>query len=92
MRLTETRRDFVSLQDRCRVVIVKTIKKRDELDALKLPIRITKYLAQAVNDPSMTPLTPVDNFDIYKVQEVVDYLYIDNLYFKGRKQFKFYFV
>jgi SPRY domain-containing SOCS box protein 3 len=67
MVLCETRRDFVNLQDRCRAVITKSIKNRDSLEMLKLPLRITNYLSEAFNDPA-TPLTPVDNFyDLYMV-------------------------
>lgn len=64
MELCETRRDFVNLQDRCRAVIVKNIKSRENLEKLNIPYSITNYLAEALtdNDP---PLTAVDNFFDY---------------------------
>lgn len=68
MLLCNTRRDFVNLQDRCRAVIVKHVKTRDRLDQLKLPYRITNYLAEAMTDSS-TPLSPVDSnfYEFYMV-------------------------
>lgn len=65
MVVAETRRDFVNLQDRCRAEILKNIKSKTEIDRLELPHVITQYLAEALSDER--PLTPVDNFDIYKV-------------------------
>ncbi|XP_055709381.1 SPRY domain-containing SOCS box protein 3 [Phlebotomus papatasi] len=66
MFLSECRRDFVNLQDRCRAAIVKRVKKRDDIPQLNLPPRIAKYLEETLSD-STVPLTPVDNFDMYMI-------------------------
>lgn len=65
MVLTESRRDFVNLQDRCRAVIIKHIKTREKLDRLNLPYCITNYLAEALSDCT-TPVTPLE-------QQLIDY-------------------
>ncbi|XP_055592353.1 SPRY domain-containing SOCS box protein 3-like [Uranotaenia lowii] len=65
MVLTESRRDFVNLQDRCRAVIIKHIKSREKLDRLDLPYCITNYLAEALYDSSI-PVTPLE-------QQLMDY-------------------
>ncbi|XP_053692125.1 SPRY domain-containing SOCS box protein 3 [Sabethes cyaneus] len=65
MVLTESRRDFVNLQDRCRAIIIKQVKTRDKLDRLNLPYCITNYLAEALSDCS-TPVTPLE-------QQLIDY-------------------
>lgn len=62
MQLCNTRRDFVNLQDRCRAIIIKHVKTRDRLDQLRLPFRITNYLAEAMTTDSTTPLSPMSNF------------------------------
>ncbi|XP_052867498.1 SPRY domain-containing SOCS box protein 3-like [Anopheles cruzii] len=59
MILTETRRDFVNLQDRCRAVIIKHINTQEKLDRLALPYCIKNYLAEAITDSS-TPLRPLE--------------------------------
>lgn len=65
MTLTETRRDFVNLQDRCRAEIVKRIKKASDLEQLhQLPNLIKQYLADAIID--FTTIIPVDNYDTLK--------------------------
>ena len=52
MTLTVQRRDFVNLQDRCRDVIGKRIRKISFLKDLHLPHSIIDYLAEAViEDP-----------------------------------------
>lgn len=50
MTLTIQRRDFVNLQDRCRDVIGKRIRKISTLRALHLPPRIIDYLAEVITD------------------------------------------
>jgi len=66
MFLCETRRDFVNLQDRCRAEIVKRVKTYCDLEKIKLPPSIKKYLADSLHDQA-TPLTPVENYEIYMV-------------------------
>ncbi|XP_055636936.1 SPRY domain-containing SOCS box protein 3 [Toxorhynchites rutilus septentrionalis] len=65
MVLTEMRRDFVNLQDRCRALIIKYAKSREKLDRLNLPYCITNYLAEALTDCT-TPVTPLE-------QQLIDY-------------------
>lgn len=48
MILSATRRDFVSLQDRCRAVIAKRVRSQHQLVHLHLPPIITKYIAEAI--------------------------------------------
>lgn len=65
MTLAETKRDFVSLQDRCRAVIMKHIRTEEDLQELGLPTRITFYLQKALNPPN-APTTPVEDLlDFY---------------------------
>lgn len=59
MALLSMKRDFVNLQDRCRAVIVKNIKRRKDLDKLLLPSRMKMYISEALYDP-MHPLQPVN--------------------------------
>uniref|UniRef100_A0A182JCG0 SPRY domain-containing SOCS box protein 3 n=1 Tax=Anopheles atroparvus TaxID=41427 RepID=A0A182JCG0_ANOAO len=58
MLLSETRRDFVNLQDRCRAIIIKHVNTREKLDRLALPYFIKNYLSEAVTESnaSVTPL------------------------------------
>lgn len=65
MVLTDSRRDFVNLQDRCRAIIIKHVKTHEKLDRLNLPHCITNYLADALSDCS-TPVTPLE-------QHLIDY-------------------
>ncbi|XP_050082501.1 SPRY domain-containing SOCS box protein 3 [Anopheles aquasalis] len=61
MILTETRRDFVNLQDRCRAVIIKHINTQEKLDRLALPYCIKNYLAEAVTDSAAsTQMRPLE--------------------------------
>lgn len=65
MTLSESRRDFVNLQDRCRAVIMQNVRKEEDLQMLGLPQSITFYLQKALNPPK-TPITPVENlYDFY---------------------------
>lgn len=64
MVVTETRRDFPSLRDRCRGEILKYIKQKSDIKKLELPNIITRYLEDAYCDEQK--LTSVDNFDMFK--------------------------
>uniref|UniRef100_A0A182QAM5 SPRY domain-containing SOCS box protein 3 n=1 Tax=Anopheles farauti TaxID=69004 RepID=A0A182QAM5_9DIPT len=59
MLLSEMRRDFVNLQDRCRAIIIKHINTREKLDRLALPYFIKNYLAEAVTE-STAAVTPLE--------------------------------
>lgn len=50
MHLDSMKRDFVNLQDRCRAVIIKKIKRKQDLEKLFLPTKIKMYLAEAIED------------------------------------------
>lgn len=50
MVLENMRRDFVNLQDRCRAVIVKKIKCKQDVKKLYLPSRIQSYLSEVIED------------------------------------------
>lgn len=63
MTLKCTRQHFVNLQDRCRAVIIKHVKFRQDLLALKLPTVIVNYLSEAFAD--YKPLRLVDNDGIF---------------------------
>lgn len=65
MALGELRRDFNNLQDRCRAVILKQIKTREQLDKLDLPVVLVYYLSDALYKAKF--MAPVDNLDIYMV-------------------------
>lgn len=65
MIVTETQRDFPDLKDRCRGEILKHIKQKSDLAKLELPHVVLDYLSDAFCDERL--LTPVDNYDIYKV-------------------------
>lgn len=54
------KRDFVNLQDRCRAVIVKKIKRKQDLEKLFLPTKIKMYLAEAI-EHRIEPFKPVNN-------------------------------
>lgn len=62
MTLKSARREFVNLQDRCRAVIMRKVRTAGNLDELKLPLPITEYLGEVIDD--MEPLRQVDNYDI----------------------------
>lgn len=65
MMLTELRRDFVNLQDRCRAEVVKRMRSAKDLDQLELPRPITEYLAESMEQGQ--PLVSVDNFDQFLI-------------------------
>lgn len=65
MVVTNTRRDFPDLKDRCRGEILKHIKHKSDLKELELPTVVMEYLSEAFIEDR--PLIPVDNFDVYKV-------------------------
>lgn len=50
MTLINMKRDFVNLQDRCRASIIKRIRKKSDLDKLKVPPRIKSYLYEGMVD------------------------------------------
>lgn len=62
MILCNTKRDFANLQDRCRATIMKLVRTRERLETLKLPLRITKYLAESICE---TPDTILNNYPNY---------------------------
>lgn len=62
MTLKSARREFVNLQDRCRAVIMRKLRTASDLDKLKLPVPITDYLGEVIDN--MEPLRQVDNYDI----------------------------
>lgn len=52
MRLGGLKRDFVSLQDRCRAVIISNLGKSgldSALEGIKLPVSIRQYLSEALH-------------------------------------------
>ncbi|CAH0556740.1 unnamed protein product [Brassicogethes aeneus] len=55
MYLTSTRKDFVSLQDRCKAVIVKRIENKNDLQKLNIPNCIINYLKEDVVDKIPPP-------------------------------------
>lgn len=57
MVLTTTRRDFINLQDRCRCTILKSIKRKQDLEELCIPFGIQNYLLEAFVEPSL-PINP----------------------------------
>lgn len=65
MMLSELRRDFVNLQDRCRAEIVKKMRRARDLSQLQLPKPIMEYLAEAMEP--VQPLVSVDNFDMFLI-------------------------
>lgn len=65
MTLSELRRDFVNLQDRCRAEIVKRMRKERDLQQLKLPRAIVEYLAESMQEGN--PLVSVDNYDQFLI-------------------------
>lgn len=62
MVLCNTKRDFANLQDRCRAAIMKLVRSRDRLETLKLPFRITNYLAESLCE---TPDAILNNYPNY---------------------------
>lgn len=67
MILTETRRDFVNLQDRCRAVLMKYIRSPEQLEELQLPKVIVNYISCALYSYSTIAFPPVQNYDTYMV-------------------------
>lgn len=63
--VAEQRREFVSLQDRCRAEILKHITDKEHIRQLDIPQIMVRYLQAAM--PSEQQLIPVDNYDLYKV-------------------------
>lgn len=61
MSLTEMRRDFVNLQDRCRAEIVKRLKSKRDIEDLMLPPSIRTYLGEAFID-TVKPFLPVNEY------------------------------
>ncbi|XP_049822694.1 SPRY domain-containing SOCS box protein 3 [Aethina tumida] len=59
MYLATTRKEFVSLQDRCKVVIVKRVKSKKDLNKLKIPTCIINYLMEGVVD-KVSPLQEIN--------------------------------
>ncbi|XP_060518302.1 SPRY domain-containing SOCS box protein 3 [Cylas formicarius] len=57
--LDRMKRDFVNLQDRCRAVIVKRIRCKDDLSELQLPIKIQWYLAEDIEE-AVEPFRQLD--------------------------------
>lgn len=64
MVVAEARREFVNLQDRCRAEIVKCIKTPKQLKDLRLPLIITRYLGEELDDAkSLTPLSNLKGYE-----------------------------
>lgn len=61
MTLAIMKRDFVSLQDRCRAVIVKNVSGRKDLEKLMVPPRIRSFLAEAILEYT-TPFRPLNKY------------------------------
>lgn len=61
MYVSETRRDFPRLKDRCRGEILKHIHQITDIDKLELPISVAAYLKEAYYEGRF--LIPVDNCD-----------------------------
>lgn len=66
MVLENTRRDFVNLQDRCRVVIARRMRSKKDVAKLCLPPRMQAYLGEIIDEHYI---------DSYKlVNQTIDYL------------------
>ncbi|XP_017095499.3 SPRY domain-containing SOCS box protein 3 isoform X2 [Drosophila bipectinata] len=62
MTLKCTRREFVSLQDRCRAVIMRRVRSTSRLEKLKLPLPISDYLSEVIDDKE--PLRQVNPLEM----------------------------
>lgn len=62
MVLCNMKREFANLQDRCRETIMNLVGTRDRLETLKLPFRMTNYLAESLGG---TPDSILNNFPNY---------------------------
>lgn len=62
MTLKCARREFVNLQDRCRAVIMRRLRTAADLEKLKLPLPISEYLGEVIDD--MEPLRQVDDYEM----------------------------
>ncbi|XP_017043799.1 SPRY domain-containing SOCS box protein 3 [Drosophila ficusphila] len=62
MTLKCTRREFVNLQDRCRAVIMRRVRTPSQLEKLKLPLPISDYLGEVIDE--MEPLRQVNQLEM----------------------------
>ncbi|XP_034097389.1 SPRY domain-containing SOCS box protein 3 [Drosophila nasuta] len=62
MTLKCARREFVNLQDRCRAVIMRRLRTAADLEKLKLPLPITEYLGEVIDDKE--PLRQVNGYEM----------------------------
>ncbi|XP_056630939.1 SPRY domain-containing SOCS box protein 3 [Diorhabda carinulata] len=59
MLLDSMKRDFVNLQDRCRAVIIKRVKNKEDLEKLFLPPQVRRYLSEGIPEIAQ-PFKPVN--------------------------------
>ena len=50
MSLGVLKRDFVNLQDRCRATVLKHLTREEQIDQLRLPIRIKQYISEGLEN------------------------------------------
>ena len=52
MALGLTKREFISIQDRCRSVILKSLNSRDQIEQLELPKTLKRFISEGLSEES----------------------------------------
>lgn len=61
MALGVTKREFQSIQDRCRAVILRTLNHEDQIDQLELPRTLKRFISEGLSEESQEDIDLTKN-------------------------------
>ena len=61
MALGVTKREFYSIQDRCRSVIIKHLSREDQIDQLELPRTLKRFISEGLSEESQEDIDLTKN-------------------------------
>ena len=61
MALGVTKREFVSIQDRCRAVILRHLSHEDQIEELELPRTLKRFISEGLSEDSQEDIVITQN-------------------------------
>ena len=61
MALGVTKREFISIQDRCRAVILRHLNHEDQIEHLELPRTLKRFISEGLSDESQEDIDLTQN-------------------------------
>ena len=61
MGLGVTKREFISIQDRCRTVILRHLSHEDQIEQLELPRTLKRFISEGLSEESQEDIDLTKN-------------------------------